>query len=149
MTEILIPATPLILNVALSLANTLAYGFVKHTNDGYWNDLFLKDPDYAWKRMLGWQAEHGPDEAKFGLYAVPPSAWGGVAPPVDPPAPPIEPGQPNPQAGDVILAAFKVLDGKLDAVLAAVKAVEAPTYEGQVAIPSWLGTGRVTLTPKK
>jgi len=144
MTEILDPATPATVSVAIAAANTLAYGFAKHTDDGYWNALYLQDPDYAWRRMLGWQAEGGPDQAAFGAYAVPPSPWHGtvVVPPVVVP-PPI----PLPTPVDVLLEAYKRIEGKLDAVLDAIAAVKAPTYEGTVQVP-YLGTGKVTLTPK-
>jgi hypothetical protein len=76
-------------------------------------------------------------------------AAGAGDPPVvgDPPAPPIDPGHPSPAADDVILAAFKVLEAKIDAVAVAVAAQHAPTYAGTVTIP-YLGTGTVTLTPK-
>jgi hypothetical protein len=81
-----VPGTPSDLKTALSEADKLAYGGKgKITDDGYWNALWQKDPTYAWKRMLGWQAG-GADAPTSGPYsgaATPPS----TTPKTTPPAP--------------------------------------------------------------
>jgi hypothetical protein len=63
------------------------------------------------------------------VYLDPP-----VDPPVDPPAPPAS----DPR--------FDAIDRQLAAITDRLQ--HPPVYEGQVAIPAWLGTGKVTLTPK-
>jgi len=109
-------------------------------------------PNYGEDRVLGWQAG-GADVARFGAYADPPTAYHLVPPypgddsgPVILP-PVVAPPIPLPTPVDVLLEAYKRIEGKLDAVLAAIAAVKAPTYEGTVQVP-YLGTGKVTLTPK-
>ncbi len=82
-----LPPPPPTTAEAVAAANRLAYGFEKHKDVSYWDRGvgYKGDPDYYWKRMLGWQAA-GADVAHFGLYAVPPSAWNGpVVVPVPPP----------------------------------------------------------------
>ncbi len=52
-----VPPPPKDLSAALSSANQIAYGGAqKHADPSYWTALWAKDPEYAWKRMLGWQA---------------------------------------------------------------------------------------------
>jgi hypothetical protein len=58
--------------------------------------------------------------------------------------PPATPGE-TPDPPDLRLEARLAT---IEAQLAQVLAMKAPTYEGTVAIPAWLGTGKVTLTPK-
>lgn len=59
---------PKTLEEAMAYANKTAYGYDKHTDPGYWQALYAKDPEYAQKRMLGMGA--GPqDAAKFGEWA--------------------------------------------------------------------------------
>src|SRR5262245_8177580 len=43
-------------------------GGVTDQDRNYWSQMWQKDPGYAWKRMLGWQAG-GADVAKSGPYA--------------------------------------------------------------------------------
>lgn len=73
-----LPPTPATVEEAVRIANDLAYGFVKNTVE-YWAAEYANDPDYYWKRMLGWQAnsdgKHPEDVAVYGLYAVPSSPW--------------------------------------------------------------------------
>lgn len=152
MADPILPPTPATVSLAIVQANDLAYGFAKHTDDGYWSPLYTDDPDYAWKRMLGWMAG-GADIARFGLYAIPPSPWHGTA--VDPPVvvPPVNP----PAPGDWLLleqqiAALRIDVGHLMDVIAALAAkpaptVTAPVYEGTVQIP-FFGSAKITLTPK-
>lgn len=64
-----------------------------------------------------------------------------VDPPVDPPAPPVPPSTP------ALEARLLALEQKLDVVIATLKAVKAPSYDGTVTVP-FLGTGKVSLTPK-
>lgn len=80
-----LPPTPATELEARRVSNQLAYGFEKHKDD-YWVAEYAHDPDYYFKRMLGWQSEEGPDRAVYGLYAVPPSPWHVVAPPVEEPS---------------------------------------------------------------
>ncbi len=63
-----VPSRPGDLAAALKNANDLAYGYAKHQDPNYWQALWAKDPDYAWKRMLGWQAGAS-DAARQGPYA--------------------------------------------------------------------------------
>ena len=82
-----LPPAPATIQQALPLANQLAYGFGKHTDINYWS-RYETDPEYFWKRLLGWQAnsdgQHPEDVAKYGLYAKPPSEWNFPEPvPVD------------------------------------------------------------------
>lgn len=143
MADPILPPTPLTVVDAIVVANALAYGFDKHLNDGYWNDLYGKDPDYAWKRMLGWLAG-GADIARFGLYAIPPSPWHGTI--VDPPVvvPPVDvpPAGPSPEMGMLSLVLTK-----LDDLEGLIRALKPPVYEGTVQVP-YLGSGKITLTPK-
>lgn len=84
-----LPPPPATVAEAVKSCNDLAYGFPKNTV-AYWEGLpYASDPLYFYKRMCGWQSEGGVDQALFGLYAVPPSAWRVVAVPVPvpPPAP--------------------------------------------------------------
>lgn len=53
---------------AMQAANDAAYGYNKHQDANYWRDMYAKDPEYTWKRMIGMGA--GPqDAAKFGQWA--------------------------------------------------------------------------------
>jgi hypothetical protein len=149
-----LPPTPATELEARSRANDLAYGFAKHVDDYFVANAdgtprYLGDPPYWWKRMLGWQAG-GDDVARFGLYAVPPSPWHETAtPPVvgDPPV--VDPTSATLEARLTAIATQLVmLNRSFSALTDAIIGVHAPTYEGTVAIPSWLGTGKVVLTPK-
>ena len=77
-----LPPPPATVAEAMRQANQIAYDFEKHTDPDYW-DRYPDDPEYFWKRMLGWQAG-GDDVARYGLYAHPPSPWHAAASPVDP-----------------------------------------------------------------
>jgi hypothetical protein len=73
-----LPPTPPDALEAISLANTMAYGFQKYLDDSYWRatgHVYTDDPDYFFKRILGDGAQGGPDQAVYGPYAVPPSNW--------------------------------------------------------------------------
>lgn len=62
------PDRPSDLQAALDVANKTAYGYQKHTDPNYWSALWTKDPEYAFRRMLGEGA--GPSDApKMGPYA--------------------------------------------------------------------------------
>lgn len=64
-----IPETPKTVEEAMKVANDIGYGGQqKHQDPEYWRSMFAKDPDYAFKRMLGWQAG-GNDVATSGPYA--------------------------------------------------------------------------------
>lgn len=66
-----IPQRPADLASAMKQANQIAYkGADKITAGGGtdWSKLWADDPDYTWKRMLGWQAG-GNDVALAGPYA--------------------------------------------------------------------------------
>lgn len=63
-----VPQRPNDLADAVKQANALAYGYDKHQDASYWQKLWSQDPDYAWKRMLGWQAS-GADAPTKGPYA--------------------------------------------------------------------------------
>jgi hypothetical protein len=64
-----IPPTPKSVDDAIAAANQIAYGGQqKHQDKAYWDAMFAKDPDYTWKRMLGWQAGAS-DAATTGPYA--------------------------------------------------------------------------------
>lgn len=53
---------------AMQMANDAAYGYNKHQDANYWRDMWAKDPEYTWKRMIGMGA--GPqDAAKYGEWA--------------------------------------------------------------------------------
>jgi len=69
-----LPSAPDNLEQALAESNQLAYGFAKNLASYEPWTHYLEDPDYYWKRMLGWQAG-GADIPVAGLYAVPPSPW--------------------------------------------------------------------------
>lgn len=138
---ILPPAPPTVVAAIVS-ANDLAYGFEKHQNDGYWNALYASDPEYAWKRMLGWQAG-GDDVAKFGLYANPVSPWHGS--PVVPPVPPV----PDPVPDVLVAILTKLNDIEVFLLQQAGKpAPTPPDYQATVRL-SLFGTSTFTLTPKK
>ncbi len=64
-----IPPTPKSVDEAIAAANQIAYGGQqKHKDKSYWDAMFAKDPEYTWKRMLGWQAGAS-DAATSGPYA--------------------------------------------------------------------------------
>src|SRR5262245_787760 len=67
-TEEGLPARPPDLETAAQLANQIAYGGQGGGDVEYWRAMWNKDPGYAWKRMLGWQAG-GKDVATSGPYA--------------------------------------------------------------------------------
>ncbi len=90
-----LPPAPKDLSSALSAANSIAYGgAAKHTDPAYWQALWSKDPDYAWRRMLGEGAGGAdvPTTGPFAGAAAPPPTMNGsqgpgmfqpyVAPPV-------------------------------------------------------------------
>lgn len=139
MSEIQLPPYPATVDDAKRQANDLAYGFEKHSGD-YWNNLYTQDPEYAWKRMLGWQAEGGPDAALFGLYATPPSPWHGtVTPPIVPP--------PSELPAD-LAARLDALDkaiAEVRGLIIAVSQKPPPDYKGDGTVPYF---GRVTFTLK-
>lgn len=86
----------------------------------------INHPNYAEDRVLGWQAG-GADVARFGDYANPPTPYHAVPPyPGDVVPPVVVPPGPGPTASDVILAAFQLLEQKIDAVAAAVQAITPP-----------------------
>lgn len=63
-----LPSRPADLTSALKVANDTAYGFEKHTDPAYWDALWKKDPEYAFRRLLGEGA--GPSDAAVkGPYA--------------------------------------------------------------------------------
>jgi hypothetical protein len=75
MTDIeLLRPVPATLAEAIRVANAAAYGFAKHTDNGYWDVIWRAGDEYCFDRLLGWQAG-GSDEAKYGRWAVPPSPW--------------------------------------------------------------------------
>lgn len=103
-----IPPAPQKCTTAVDQSNLMAYnGHPKNTAE-YWCPLYDKDPEYFWKRMLGWMAG-GEDVALSGAYAVPPSPWfsnGPVPSPVPVPVP-----QPVPSVDlTPILNAIQALD---------------------------------------
>jgi len=56
------------LGTAMKMANDNAYGYNKHTDQGYWQNMWSKDPNYTWNRMIGQGA--GPqDAARYGKWA--------------------------------------------------------------------------------
>lgn len=127
------PATEL---EARALANQIAYGFEKHKDD-YWAGRYDQDRVYYFRRMLGWQSEGGPDQAVYGLYAVPPSPWH-AAEPVPQPEPTPEPPVPLPGT----------IDDKLDRILALLEAPHVPLFgKLQGALGPWPVTGTVELKP--
>lgn len=64
-----VPERPKDLASAIAAANQIAYGGQqKHQDESYWAANWAKDPDYAWKRLLGWQAG-GADAPTSGPYA--------------------------------------------------------------------------------
>src|SRR5262245_35074807 len=67
-TEEGLPARPPDLETAAQQANQIAYGGQGGGDVEYWRQMWNKDPGYAWKRMLGWQAG-GKDVATSGPYA--------------------------------------------------------------------------------
>ena len=70
-----LPAPPATVVEAMDLANRLAYGFPKHTDESYWTGLgYLSDPVYFFGRMLG-NGALGADIPPYGLYATVPSRW--------------------------------------------------------------------------
>lgn len=72
-----LPPAPATVAEAVKSCNDLAYGFQKNTV-AYWETTtppYATDRTYFYKRMCGWQADGGPDQAVYGLYAVPPSPW--------------------------------------------------------------------------
>lgn len=74
-TDMTLPVAPDNLEEAAATSNQLAYGFAHNgAADAVWQN-YLQDPTYYFKRMLGDQAQGGPDQAVAGLYAVPPSPW--------------------------------------------------------------------------
>jgi hypothetical protein len=75
-TEENLPARPPDLETAARLANQIAYGGQGGGDVEYWRQMWNKDPGYAWKRMLGWQAG-GKDVATSGPFAG--AAAGGAA----------------------------------------------------------------------
>lgn len=145
-------------HTAVRLANERAYGFAKHTDDGYWDRLYLEDPAYCWDRMLGWQAEGGPDEARYGRWAVPPSPWHDDHDPGDP-SPgdggPIDAPPPAPPASDALEAVAVTLRSILQRLDAqdqdfAAFRQEVETFTRSVGRVSLTGTvslktGKVTL----
>ncbi len=125
MSDPILPPAPPNAVQAIALANQLAYGFEKHTDPNYWN-RYASDPDYFWKRMLGWQAG-GADVARFGLYAVPPSDWHRIVivPDVPPVVPPVIPDAPHVGTVIALLADLAVQsDRNTQKVLDALGAVE-------------------------
>jgi hypothetical protein len=88
----------------------------------------------------------GPAGATYTFESAPP--------PVDPPPVVVDPpvddhGNGDPSADTQLLTlVLKRLDD-LEALIRLPRPTPAaPTYEGTLAIPSWLGTGQITLTPK-
>lgn len=148
---IVLPTTPATVSQAIVEANTIAYGFDKHTDDGYWNALYLNDPDYAWKRMLGWLLPpESPDVAKFGLYAIPPSPWNGtVEPPVvvPPVVPPVDP----PPVTDALGVRLDRMETDAEArhqmLMLALQAILGKELVGEATI-KYLGVAPITLRPK-
>jgi len=67
-TEEGLPARPPDLETAFRQANQIAYGGRGGGDINYWREMWQKDPGYAWKRMLGWQAG-GKDVATSGPFA--------------------------------------------------------------------------------
>jgi len=74
------PERPNDLRQALETASRVAYGGkpVSDSDVNYWQQMWNKDPDYTFKRMLGWQAG-GSDVAQSGPYA----GGGGAQPPLN------------------------------------------------------------------
>lgn len=63
------PGVPSDLKTAMQQANQIAYGGqAKHTDPSYWTALWAKDPEYAYRRMLG-EGAGGADVATTGPYA--------------------------------------------------------------------------------
>jgi len=77
-TEEGLPARPPDLETAAQLANQIAYGGQGGGDVEYWRSMWQKDPGYAWKRMLGWQAG-GKDVATSGPFAGAAAGGGGGA----------------------------------------------------------------------
>ena len=124
----ILPPPPATVAEAMRLANLLAYGFAKHTDVAYWA-RYATDPVYFWRRMLGWQAG-GDDVARYGLYAVPPSAWNfpgttTTAPPVVIAPPVVLPVPPFPD----LVAQLARIETKLDQLLQR-PAPTFPPYSG-------------------
>lgn len=93
-------------------------------------------PDYAWKRLIGWQAG-GADVARYGPYANPPNpgpsgGWAtplvDVSDPVPAPGPVPVPPMP-PETGDPLTAVFAAL-GALHEEIAVLRAVQARGLTG-------------------
>lgn len=89
--QVLPPAPPTVAE-AVKSCNDLAYGYQKNTV-AYWETTtppYHTDPEYFYKRMCGWQSEGGPDQAVYGLWAVPSRPWNVVTvpPPAVPPSNP-------------------------------------------------------------
>lgn len=110
-----LPPTPATELDARAVANQLAYGFEKHKDD-YWAAHYREDPDYYFKRMLGWQSEGGVDQAVYGLYAVPPSPWHAAATPLPETTTPLPDAVTPPVYGDIqdILAIVRRIEVKAE-----------------------------------
>lgn len=121
-----LPDPPATAAAALDAANSLAYGFKKHTDVAYWDNLgYLTDPWYFWKRLLGWQAG-GDDAPRFGLYANPVTDWYIEG---DQPAPtPI----PLPVPSDQVMLALSVISAQLAQVDAKLDRHIVGTVRGRV-----------------
>lgn len=86
-----LPPTPATVFDAVPASNECAYNGAAHNTVEYWNSpdhSYRNDPFYFWRRMLGWQAEGGPDQALSGPYALPPTPCFTAAPVVVVPPPP-------------------------------------------------------------
>ncbi len=120
-----LPPAPSTCTQAVDQSNLLAYnGHVKNTPD-YWCPMYDKDRDYFWKRMLGWQAEGGPDQALSGIWAVPQTPWFASAqPPVVTPPPVVNPPLPSVDLS-VVLNQIAVLESRLTSLSVQLSEVRA------------------------
>jgi len=117
---------------------------------GKWPELEARGreinvPDYARRRLLGWQAG-GADVATFGEFANPPTAYHPVPPfPGDAPPDSASPPPSTAPAPSLVMASIDARLERLETLVNALVQRLPPDYTGTIRLPPMLGGGTRTV----